>query len=122
MSFDLEERTEKFGKDIINICKILKRSLITVPLIKQLLRSGTSVGANYCEANNAVSRKDFINRIGIVKKEAKETVYWLDLLLEATDDEEDLLRKLRQEAQELCFIFNAIFLSSKDNNKTFIEN
>ena len=70
--FDLEERTAKFGEEIILFCKSLKQDVITRPLINQLIRSGTSIGANYCEANNASSKKDFRNKIFICKKEAQE--------------------------------------------------
>ncbi len=71
--FDLEERTAVFGENVIEFCKPLKESAITRPLISQIIRSATSVGANYQEANGASSRKDFRNKIHICKKEAQET-------------------------------------------------
>lgn len=73
LTFDLEERTARFGEDIIRLCKQLPKNDITRPLINQLIRSATSVGANYMEANSANSKKDFRNKIYISKKEAQET-------------------------------------------------
>ncbi len=72
---DLEERTAKFGENIIILCKQIKLNTIN-----KLIRSGTSIGANYMEANNASSRKDFTNKIFISKKEAQETKHWLRML------------------------------------------
>ncbi|MBU6415499.1 four helix bundle protein, partial [Patescibacteria group bacterium] len=69
---DLEERTAKFGKEIITFCKTIKQDAITKPLVSQIVRSGTSIGANYMEANAASSKKDFQNKIFIAKKEAQE--------------------------------------------------
>lgn len=71
--YDLEERTSKFGENIIIFCKCLNKNVVSIPIISQIIRSGTSIGANYCEANNASSRKDFQNKIFICKKEAQET-------------------------------------------------
>ena len=71
--WDLEERTAKFGEDIIKFCKKVPRNPITTPLITQLVKAGTSVGANYCEADDAESKKDFRHKIGIVKKESRES-------------------------------------------------
>ena len=73
--YDLEERTTKFGQDIIMLAKSLNRDVVNNPLINQLVKSGTSVGANYMEANGASSKRDFRNKICICKKEAKETKY-----------------------------------------------
>ncbi len=72
-NYDLEERTAKFGEDIIDLCKTVEQNTITKPIINQLIRSGTSIGANYMEANGASSKKDFKNKIFICKKEAQET-------------------------------------------------
>ena len=71
--YDLEERTAKFGENVISFCKSLPHNTINKPLISQLIRSSTSVGANYMEANGASSRKDFKNKIFICKKEAHKT-------------------------------------------------
>jgi len=77
MDYNLEGRTMKFSENIIDLIKTIKINEINKPIIKQLIRSATSIGANYNEANGASSRKDFKNKIFICKKEAKETKYWL---------------------------------------------
>jgi len=107
---DLEERTAKFGENVIDICKSIKESTIIRPIILQLVRSSTSIGANYTEANNASSRKDFANKIFISKKEAQETKYWLRMLSKAINDKEtsEKLRILWKECQELTMIFQKI--------------
>lgn len=81
--FDLEERTTVFSEMIIDFCKNLPQNTITRPMISQLIRSATSVSANYCEANEAASRKDFINKAVIAKKETRETKHWLRLIAHA---------------------------------------
>jgi len=106
--FDLEERTAKFGENIILFCKSLKYSYINEPLVKQLIRSSTSIGANYMEANGSDSRKDFKNKLSICKKEAKETTHWLRMLSIAYPEYKDKLRLYWQEAHELSLIFAAI--------------
>src|SRR3989338_310585 len=104
-NYDLEERTAKFGENVIEFCAKLKQDVITKPIISQLIRSGTSIGANYMEANAASSRKDFKNKIYICKKEAQETKHWLRILATATQERKDNIRKLWQESQELTLIF-----------------
>ena len=113
MKFDLEERTAKFGEDIIKFCKTIKQDTITRPLINQIIRSATSVGANYCEANGASSKKDFKNKIHICKKEIQETKHWLRMISTASPDKKEDSRKLWQEAQELTLIFGKIISSMK---------
>ncbi len=71
--YDLEERTALFGESVIKLCKIIKQDNITAPIINQLVRSATSIGANYMEANGASSKRDFVNKIFICKKESQET-------------------------------------------------
>lgn len=107
---DLEERTSKFSESVIDICKSVKPDLINTPIVTQLLRSATSIGANYAEANNASSKKDFANKIFICKKEAQETKYWLRMLSKATNLEStsEKLRTLWKECQELTMIFQKI--------------
>ena len=78
--YDLEDRTEKFAKDVIQFCRKLPKSTINFELISQVVRAAGSVGANYIEANEALSKKDFANRIKICRKEAKESRYWLKLI------------------------------------------
>jgi len=106
--YDLEERTSVFAENIINLCKKAPKTVITLPLIDQLIRSGTSIGANYCEANGASSKKDFKNKIFICKKEAKETKYWLRLLAKTDENSRVSCRILWQEAQEFTLIFSKI--------------
>jgi four helix bundle protein len=111
--YDLEERTAKFGENIIKLCKQVKKDTISAPLISQLIKSATSVGANYCEANGASSKKDFRNKIHICKKEAQETKHWLRMLSTAAPEKADEARKLWKEAQELSMILGKIAVSSK---------
>ena len=117
--YDLEERTIKFGKRIIDFAKKLPQNSITKPLINQLIRSGTSIGANYCEADEASSKKDFINKIFIAKKETKETKYWLRIMAHALPNHKEEARELWKEAQELNLILAAIIRSSKGKNPKF---
>ncbi len=111
--YDLEERTTKFSKDIIDFLRKIPENSITKPLISQIVRSGTSVGANYCEADEASSKKDFINKIAIAKKEVKETKYWLRLIVHTLPVFKDEARNLWKEAQELNLIFAAIMRKTK---------
>lgn len=96
--YDLEERTAKFGKDIIEFAKELPKNVVTIPLIDQLIRAGTSVGSNYCEADCAETKKDFEHKIGICKKESKETKHWFRMIAKAVPEKKDKARKLWQEA------------------------
>jgi len=107
--FDLEERTAKFGEDIIEFAKFLPINEITRPLITQLVKCGTSVGANYCEADDAESRKDFKHKIGISKKEVREAKHFLRMITKVVPEKDTLARKLWQEARELNLIFNSIY-------------
>ena len=105
----MEERTALFGEAIIVFARGVPRHVVTRPLISQLVRSGTSVGANYCEADDAVSKKDFRHKIGICRKEARETKHWLRMIVAAEPDTKPQARALWQEAKELHLIFAAIF-------------
>ena len=106
--YDLEDRTANFGKDVIRFCRKIKKDVITVPLITQLVKSSTSVGANYCEADDAESSADFKHKIGICKKEARETKHWFKMISVAIPELEEEASVLMQEANELNLIFNAI--------------
>jgi four helix bundle protein len=108
MDKDLEARTKKFSVELIRHIAGVQRSLATDVIVRQLLRSGTSIGANYREANRAVSRADFANKLGIVQKEASETQYWLELLQEAGLDTSAGISDLYREATELLAIFTTI--------------
>ncbi len=112
--YDLEERTIAFSKMVIQFAKIIPRNVITLSLIGQFVRSGTSVGANYHEANGAISRADFRNKISICKKEVKEVRYWIELLVEAESRMATDAERLIQESQELINIFSKIYASLKE--------
>lgn len=112
--YNLEERTAKFGEEIIKFCTGLKLTSILEPLVKQLIRSATSIGANYMEANGACSKSDFRNKIYICKKEAMESKHWLRMLSSAFPDQSDLLRTYWKEAQELTLLFSKIASSSRN--------
>ena len=109
--FDLEKRTIKFSSEIIVFAKTLKKDATNIPLISQLVRSATSIGANYHEANGASSKKDFRNKVYLCKKEARETKYWLEVIAKANKESSDLARKLWQESHELTLIFSKILLT-----------
>lgn len=106
--FDLVERTACFGENIITFVKKVQPSVINSPLINQIVRSGTSIGANYCEANEASSKKDFIHKISISKKEAKETMHWLRMISKAEPSKKEDALGLLQEAHEFVLIFSTI--------------
>jgi len=107
--FDLEERTAVFGETVIRFCKKIPRSPENDRLISQLTGCGTSVGANYCEANENVSKKDFKNTIGRCVKEAKETKFFLRMVATSEPRLADEARKLYREAKELHLIFASMF-------------
>ncbi|MFA6534068.1 MAG: four helix bundle protein [Patescibacteria group bacterium] len=108
MVYDLGERTAKFGEVIIRFCKNLPYNENTRILTSQLIRAATSVGANYCEADNASSKKDFKYKIGICNREAKETMYWLRMIAAAAPQLKEEIRKYWREVHELNLIFSAI--------------
>jgi four helix bundle protein len=113
--YDLETRTTQFSSELIIFCRSCPKDIITIPLINQLIRSGTSIGANYREANGGSSKKDFQNKIFICKKESKETLYWLELIGKSAEDVkiQEKARKLWQEAKEFILIFGKIAYSTK---------
>lgn len=108
MKYDLEERTAKFGENIIDFVKTIERNDINRSLINQIIRSATSVGANYMEANQAISKKDFKNKIHLTRKEANETKHWLRMIVRANPDKEKECKKLWEETHELVLIFSKI--------------
>lgn len=114
--YDLQERTAKFGEAVILTCRKVSQDIISRPIISQLVRSSTSVGANYREANGASSRKDFRNKIYICKKEAQETEHWLRMLRTCVSEMEAKIDPLFNEAHELSLIFHAIG-STIDSNE-----
>ncbi|MFH0814658.1 MAG: four helix bundle protein [Candidatus Falkowbacteria bacterium] len=113
----MEERTANFGIAIIKFSKRLALSPLSKPLIIQLIRAATSIGANYMEANGASSKKDFKNKIYIAKKETQETKHWLRMIAEYYPQEKEALRRLWQEAQELTLIFSKIVRTATTNEQ-----
>jgi len=111
--YDLEERTAQFGEAIIELVKTFFQDPINNPLISQIVRAATSIGANYMEADGAESKKDFQHKISICKKEAKETKHWLRMIAKANPSRRDECQKLSREAQELSLIFSSILLPRK---------
>lgn len=111
--YDLAERTAKFGESIIKFARSLPDTTVNRPLINQIVRSGTSIGANYMEADGAESKKDFQHKIGLCKKEAKETTHWLRMIATANTNMREECRKLWQEAHELSLIFSSIVKKTK---------
>ena len=106
--FDLEERTLKFAKQIIHLCQEFPQNTVNFKLIDQVIRSAGSIGANYREANDALGKKDFIHRLRIARKEAKETIFWLELIVEANPTLKDKVMFLISECIELRNILSAI--------------
>ncbi|PJC22321.1 four helix bundle protein [candidate division WWE3 bacterium CG_4_9_14_0_2_um_filter_48_10] len=111
--YDLEERTARFGEAIIDFAKKVSRNPVTIPIISQLIRAGTSVGANYCEADDASSKKDFNHKITTCKKEARESKFWLRMVAKVCSELRDEAKELWKEANELHLIFASILRSSK---------
>jgi len=111
--YDLEERTAQFGEAIIEFARTLPKDPVNNPLISQLVRAGTSIGANYMEADGVESKKDFQHQISTCKKESKETKHWLRMIAKANPGRRDKCQKLFKEAQELSLIFSSILLSRK---------
>jgi four helix bundle protein len=114
LDYDLEERTTKFAEKCIEFAKSLSSDPKFVHIIAQFTDSSTSIGANYFEANQASSKKDFENKICISRKEANETKYWLRLLAKIYPDRKDDARKLWKETHEFVLIFSKIILSSRN--------
>ncbi len=105
----LTDRTFLFSKQIVLFAQKFDKGLVNRPIILQLVRSATSIGANFMEADCAESDKDFVHKISICRKEAKETAYWLKLLAVANIQEEEKIVKLAKEAHELTLIFSSIW-------------
>jgi four helix bundle protein len=114
--FDLAERTALFGEAVIHFVQIIPRNDVNGPLIRQLVRSATSIGANYTEADEAGSKKEFRYRISVCCREARETQYWLRMLAAACPDAKTAARTQWLEANELTRIFGAIHRRSKPSS------
>jgi four helix bundle protein len=111
--YDLEERTARFGEAIIDFAKMIPQGAVTNRIISQLVAAGTSVGANYVEADDAVSKKEFLKNIGTCKKEARETKHHLRMVVRAVPELKPEARKLWLEAKELHLIFSKIWRSKQ---------
>jgi four helix bundle protein len=111
--YDLEERTARFGEAVIDFAKTIPQGPITNRLIDQLVGCGTAIGANYCEADDAVSRKEFFLRICTCRKEAREAKHFFRMIVRALPDLKPSARLLWQEARELHLIFSKIFRSKR---------
>jgi four helix bundle protein len=107
--YDLEERTARFGEKAISFCKKIPKNPITNPLISQFIKCSTSIGANYCEADDAESKADFRHKIGICKKESREAKHFARMIGVAIPELKKEIDALLQEAKELNLIFNSIF-------------
>ena len=115
---DLKVRTKRFALELIRLCRSLPRSEEGRILAKQLLRAGTSVGANYRAACRARSRAEFVAKLGIVLEESDETVFWLDLLLESGIGNQDSVKLVMNEADELTSIFVTSLCTAKQNARS----
>jgi len=111
--YDLEERTAKFAEKLIDFLRTIKQDAINRRIIEQLVGAAGSIGANYCEAIESESKKDFIHKVGISKKEIKETKHWLRLLARTNPEKKSEIRMFWQEAHELLLIFAKIIRSSR---------
>jgi len=119
--FNLEERTAKFGESILKFALKIPKNSVTIPIIAQLVRSGTAVGALYCEADDAESGRDFTHKIGICKKEARETKHWLRMIVVVCPELKKEAQILWQESKELNLIFNAITKKIEQKRKLVIK-
>lgn len=111
--YDLEERTARFGEAIIDFARTIPQNAMTYRIIGQLIGAATSVGANYVEADDAVSKKEFLKNIGTCRKEARETKHFLRMAVRAVPELKPQARKLWAEAKELHLIFSKIWRTGK---------
>jgi four helix bundle protein len=113
--YDLEERTAAFAERVIDFALTIERNAVTSPLVSQMIRAATSIGANYCEADDAESKRDFRHKIALCRKEARETKYWFRMIARAAPQHKQQAGPLWQEAKELHLIFSKILRSSSDD-------
>ncbi len=111
--YDLEDRTARFGEMVIKFARKVPRDPITQPLISQIVRLATSVGANYCEADDAHTKREFRHRICLCKKETRETMHWFRMMVAASPPVRDEARRLWTEAKQLHSIFVAIIRTAR---------
>jgi four helix bundle protein len=113
MKYNLENRLVLFSKESIKICKTININIINKSIVHQFIRSSNSIGANYHEANNACSKKDFVNKLYISLKEANETRYWLQLLCTSNPEKITQFKNLNNECQQIIKIIQSIINKSK---------
>jgi four helix bundle protein len=111
--YDLEQRTARFGEMIADFARTIPQNPVTNRIIAQLVGAGTSVGANYVEADDAVSKRDFLKSIGTCRKEARETKHFLRMTVRAVPELKPEARKIWMEARELHLIFSKIWRSGR---------
>jgi four helix bundle protein len=111
--YDLEERTAQFGEAVIDFAKTIPQDAVTNRIISQLVGAATSVGANYVEADDAVSKREFLKNIGTCRKEARETKHFFRMAVRAVPELKWKARKLWLEAKELHLIFSKIWRSKE---------
>lgn len=115
--YNLGVRTALFSKMLVKAIKRVPLSFYNKDILNQLQRSGLSIGANYREADNAASSKDFVNKLNICKKESAETLYWLDILMYSEQKLSSDFALLRVEVNELNLIFNSIVIKVRNKTK-----
>lgn len=116
-NYDLEQRLTDFAKRVIRLCKALPKNLINERLIPQAIGSAGSMGANYREANDVLGQKDFINKVKIARREAKESIHWLELIEEANPDFKSRMQDLKKENIELKNILSQIIINTEKKQK-----
>lgn len=114
--YDLGERSAVFAEAVVEFSMSVRFDAVSDPLVRQFIRAATSIGANYCEAEDGGSRKEFRYRISLCRRESRETMYWCRVLAKALPERADDLRPLWKEADELNRIFGKIFQSTKPSN------
>jgi four helix bundle protein len=120
-AYDLEERSALFGEEVIEFCVDLMETAVTKPLISQVVRSATSIGANYCEADDAESKRDFRHKIALCRKESRETKFWCRMIAKALPTAKAEARAIWKEAHELNLIFARIVRSTDKNLRAEAE-
>ncbi|MCX6762066.1 MAG: four helix bundle protein [Candidatus Moranbacteria bacterium] len=117
--FDLEDRTLDFAKRVVRLCRALPKDSVNNRLVGQVTGAAGSVGANYREANDALGKKDFICRLKISRKEAKEALYWLELIEEANVAVKDRMQEIKKECLEIKNILSAIIIKAEKKKGDF---
>lgn len=117
MDKDLKQRTKAFALDIIKLVTELPKTTVGFELGKQVVRSGTSIGANYRTSQRGRSRAEFISKLSVVQEEADETIFWLELISESGISSQERIKPIHKEACELTAIFTKMVINSKRNSQ-----